>query len=153
MREDRIEFLQVLAQIAGVFIGFVALLGVSGLDQNEYWIRFVGYIGMLVLIGALMPLLLHQFNIRERLIWVWSAIILFTLIWVGIIAAHQNIVDWFERDLITAIFFWGGLETAIQLPLILLFIGKLQRLDPALYFTALIVNVFEAAWILSFAMA
>lgn len=153
MREDKIEFLQILAQIAGVFIGFVALIGASQLETNEYWIRFVGYVGMLVLVGALMPLLLHQFSVRERLIWVWSSILLMALIWVGIILGWSGMLAWFERDFVSAIFFWGGLETAIQLPLFLIFFGKLRRFDPAFYFTALIVNIFEAAFILSFAMA
>jgi hypothetical protein len=44
--------------------------------------------------------------------------------------------------------FWGVLEVAIQVPLLLAVLGVLPDLAPAFYTTALVVHLFQAAFVL-----
>ena len=150
MGKDKIELLQVLAQIAGVFIAFTALVGLSEHASDAVWNGTVAFIGVLVLIGSVTPLLLNQYKLSERQVWVWSSCVLLVLVWMGIIGGIDNITAWFADDFLSAFFFWGILEVAIQLPLILILIGKMRPYDAPFYFTALIVNIVEAAWLLAF---
>jgi hypothetical protein len=48
-----------------------------------------------------------------------------------------------------AIFFWLLLEIPMQIPLILTILGLYPDLEPAFYITALVLNLFEAAFILA----
>lgn len=150
--EDKLGFLQVLAQIAGIFIAFTALINLSDQELNVFWTGTVTFIGVLILVGSLMPLLLHQYLISERGVWVFSSILLLALIWIGILGALEPIKAWYTSDPLGSIFYWGVLEVAIQLPLILVILGRWRKFDSAFYFTALVINAMQAAWVLAFLM-
>jgi hypothetical protein len=48
-----------------------------------------------------------------------------------------------------AAFFWILLELPLQIPLILILLGLRPDLEPAFYLTALMFNLFEAAFVLA----
>ena len=47
------------------------------------------------------------------------------------------------------VFFWIAGETPIQVSLLLIVFGVLPEFEPALYLTALVFQLFEAAYVLS----
>ena len=68
-----------LAGIAGVFVGFGALIAVrSGGASDAFEVvhmRFVVWLGMLTVIAALAPVTLGPYGLDEHLVWVLSSLI------------------------------------------------------------------------------
>ena len=54
-----------LASIAGIFIGFAALITASDNNKHSFLLKGVINIGMLCLVATLLPILLGKFNIGE----------------------------------------------------------------------------------------
>ena len=69
-----------LAGIAGVFVGFGALIAVrSGGASDAFettYVRFVVWLGMLAVVAALVPLTLGPYGLGEHEVWVLSCVIL-----------------------------------------------------------------------------
>ena len=69
-----------LAGIAGVFVGFGALIAVrsGGLSDafEVTYLRFVVWIGMLTVVAALAPVTLDPYGLGEHEVWVLSCVIL-----------------------------------------------------------------------------
>jgi hypothetical protein len=69
-----------LAGIAGVFVGFGALIAVrSGGARDAFevtYVRFVVWIGMLTVVAALAPVTLGPYGLGEHEVWVLSCVIL-----------------------------------------------------------------------------
>ena len=67
------EIYVALAGIAGVFVGFGALVVLSDHDDDDvsemHMVRSVVAIGLLTLVGALVPVGLGSFGIEGRLLW------------------------------------------------------------------------------------
>jgi hypothetical protein len=157
MADDAGLFLTI-AEIAGVFVGFAALIGVTrGRDTEgpqRGRIQAVVTSGLLVVVAALVPVGLAAYGIGDRGVWVASSLVYLILNWAVIAVALRRAAN---RDLARAqwretpagaAFFWV-LEAAIQVPLLLVVLGVARDLDPALYLTALAFHLFEAAFILA----
>jgi cation transport ATPase len=69
-----------LAGIAGVFVGFGALIAVRGGSPSDafetMYMRFVVWLGMLAVVAALVPLTLSRYGLGEHEVWVLSCFIL-----------------------------------------------------------------------------
>jgi len=74
------ELLMGLAGIAGVFVGFGALIAVrsGGLGDvfETTYVRLVAWLGMLTVVAALAPLTLGPYGLGEHEVWVLSCVIL-----------------------------------------------------------------------------
>ena len=74
------ELFMGLAGIAGVFVGFGALIAVrsGGLSDafEVTYVRFVVWIGMLTVVAALAPVTLGPYGLGEHEVWVLSCVIL-----------------------------------------------------------------------------
>lgn len=157
MLEDVVLFVTI-AEIAGVFVGFAALISVTRRSDIEApqlaQIQAVVTIGLLVVVAALIPVGLGFYGVEGRGLWVASSATYLLLNWAVILIALQRSTN---RDLaraqvrnspIGAVFFWL-LELAIQVPLLLIIFGLNRELDIAFYMTALVFHLFEAAFILA----
>lgn len=157
MGEDVVLFVTI-AEIAGVFVGFGALIGVTRRSDIEAaqlgQLQGVVTGGLLVVVAGLIPVGLDTYGIEGRTLWVISSIIGLVLSWVVIFLALQRSAN---RELaraqvrnspIGAAFFWL-LELAIELPFLLVLLGVDPELDMALYLTALVFHLFQAALILA----
>jgi hypothetical protein len=156
MEHDVDVFLSI-AEIAGVFVGFGALISLSR-DQvvaARLALRGVVTIGLVVLVAALLPVGLARYGLTERALWSGSSAGFLLLIWIAIVVLHSDPEqrEAVKRDLraspALAIFFWVFLEVPIQVPLVLVIVGVAPTLAHAFYVTGLVLNLFEAAFVLA----
>lgn len=148
-----------LAEIAGVFVGFGALISVTRRNEIEAsqlgQIRAVVTIGLVVMVAALIPVGLDRYGVPGHTLWVISSLIFIVLIWVVIVLSlrrsenRELMITRTRANPLFAVFFWLLLEVPMQVPLVLTVLGLYPHLDPAFYITALVLNLFEAALILA----
>jgi hypothetical protein len=147
-----------IAAVAGVFVGFGALIGAVRHGQMHWsqvaLVRIVVTNGLLVVVGALLPVMLGLYGIDGHQLWALSSALFLVLSWVQIVRtlrapeSRQLALGQARRRPLSAAFFWVALELPIQLPLLLAVLGVNPALDVAFYFTALAFTLFEAAFIL-----
>ncbi|MDH3249329.1 MAG: hypothetical protein OEQ47_10225 [Acidimicrobiia bacterium] len=148
-----------LAGIAGVFVGFAALIGLSRDDDVDAArfidIRGVVTIGLLIIVVALVPVILGRYGLVDHALWLTSSLVFLTLLWTVMFYGMRRPEN---RAAMRAqakaaprlyVFFWVAGETPIQVSLLLIVFGVLPEFEPALYLTALVFQLFEAAYVLS----
>lgn len=155
--EDLVLFVTI-AEIAGVFVGFAALIAVtrrSEIDASQLGqIRAVVTIGLLVVVAALVPVGLGAYEIAGHTLWLVSSIVYLVLNWTVIYLAlrrpenRQLAAAQARTKPLMAALFWV-MEIPVQAPLLLIVFGVNQKLDLAFYLTALVFHLFEAALVLA----
>lgn len=154
-----VEVLMAIAGIAGVFVGFSALVSVSGQSQiaptQLGLIRAIVTIGLIVIITTLVPVGLGYYGITGHDLWLLSSLTFLVLTWaVNILSLRRpenrqfTIAQARDNPLWSA-FFWLLLEIPMQLPLVLIVLGINPELDQAFYLTAIILNLFQAAFVMA----
>ncbi len=148
-----------IAEIAGVFVGFGALISVTRRSDIEPAqlgsIRAVVTAGLTVVVAALIPVAVASYGIEGRTLWFVSSLAFLGLSWavIGLSlrapANRQLMASRAKTQPVSSLFFWLALEVPIQVPLIVAVLGLSPDVDPALYVTALAFNLFEAAFILA----
>lgn len=147
-----------VAEIAGVFVGFAALISATGRDEvtpaQLAQVRAVVTIGLVVIVAALVPVGLSAYGLPDAVVWRVSAGLFLVLVWAVIALALRRRENRAAarsqaqtRPALAAVF-WGVLEVAIQLPLVLTVIGVFPEHAEAFYTTSLLVHLFEAAFVL-----
>ncbi len=157
MASDLVLFVTI-AEIAGVFVGFAALISVtrrSDIEASQLaQIQAVVTSGLLVVVAALVPVGLDFYGVGGHGLWVASALTYLVLNWVVIYLALQRSANREQAKAqarhspVSAALFWL-MELAIQIPLLLIVLGVNPDLDVAFYMTALVFHLFEAAFILA----
>ena len=151
---ENVEIFIGIAHIAGIFVGFEALIGVTHKKELER-IRSIVTTGLVVIIASLIPIGLESYGLNGHILWFWCSLLFFCLNWVVIILSLQKpenrevLKTQMRSNPVMAIFFWVLLEIPLQVPLILAIIGLFPDLEPAFYTTALLFNLFEAAFVLT----
>ena len=148
-----------LAEIAGVFVGFGALISITSRNEappdRVALIRAAVTIGLVVIVAALLPLVISRYDVDEQTLWRVSSLIFLLLSWAVIAISVRSPED---RQVIrgqgrryprSSAFFWLVLEIPVQLPLILAVLAILPDLGEAFYTTALVFNLFQAAFVLA----
>ena len=83
-----------LAEIAGVFVAFGALITLTRRSEStpieEALLRFVVAIGLVVVVAALVPITLSRYGFADRSLWALSSGISLLIIWFGILAALRS---------------------------------------------------------------
>ena len=148
-----------LAEIAGVFVGFGALISVTRRAEIAPYqlglIRAVVTIGLVVIVAALIPVSLDRYGVTGHDLWLVSSLAFLVLIWAVIFISlrrRENRALTRSRaraNPVAAAIFWLLLEVPMQLPLVLAVLGPYPDLEPAFYATALVLNLFEAAFVLA----
>lgn len=154
-----LNLLTAIAEIAGVFVGFGALISVtrrSEIDAAQLsQIRAVVTIGLVVMVAALIPVGLGHYGITGHDLWLVCSIIFLLLIWAVTISSlrspenRQLALTRARDNPMMAAFFWLLLEIPMQAPLVLVIIGANPELEPAFYITSLVLNLFQAAFVLA----
>jgi mycothiol synthase len=153
--EHDIELFLSIAEIAGVFVGFGALISFSRdqTAQARVPLRGVVTVGLVVLVASLLPVALARYGLTERTLWAWSSAGFLLIIWVAIVRLFSDPEHraWVKRDAIAhpalTVLFWVFLEVPIQVPLVLAVLGVAPTLAPAFYVTGLVLNLVEAAFV------
>ena len=153
MHHDLDIFLSI-AQIAGIFIGFGALISFQHDQETKIRVplRAVVALGLVVMLASLLPPSLAWYGINDGRLWRWSSAGFLLIIWITITGFLLNPEHraWLTADIKTHpalnFLFWVVLEMPIQVPLLLASFGVAPELAPAFYLTALTLNLFEAAF-------
>jgi hypothetical protein len=155
---DDVVLFVTIAEIAGVFVGFAALISVTRRVEIDVpqlgQLRAVVTIGLMVVVAALIPVALSAYDLTGHALWVAAGIAYLLLNWTVIALAlrrpeNRRLAAAQARTTpVTAVFFWL-LEIPIQAPLLLVVFGVSRRLDSAFYLTALVFHLFEAVLVLA----
>jgi hypothetical protein len=154
---DDLQLFLSIAEIAGVFVGFGALISVSQQQTLAARVQLRGVVmtGLLVLIAALLPIGLARFGFVDRALWGYASAACLLMIWVVIMATlrHPEAGEWSRADVrehpVQNVLFWVFLEVPIQASLVLALLSVIPTLDAAFYITALVLNLCEAAYLLA----
>ena len=145
-----------LAEISAAFAGFAALVSVlrqrgSRADalHDILRLRIVISTSMVVVIAALIPVGLANFQLSDRLVWGISACILLLLnygVIFSFITSYKPVQDRFPPDnfAVGVVFM---LELMDQAALVLVIFNFWPELNFALYMAALILNICQAAFV------
>jgi hypothetical protein len=154
-----LQLFVMLAQIAGVFVGFGALISITRRRDEDALrlapIRAVVTTGLVVIVAALVPVVLSGYGVSEGTLWVISSLVFLGLSWAVIVLAmrspeNRRVMTTQARERpYSSTFFWLALEVPVQLPLIVTALGVAPDLGQALYTTALVFNLFQAAFVLA----
>ncbi len=157
MGHDDLHLFLSIAEIAGVFVGFGALISAAK-DQSlaaRVELRAVVLTGLVVLTAALLPVGLARFGVLDRALWGWASAGFLLAAWVGIVVQlrHPEGRDWIRTDTrehpVQQTLFWLVLELPLQVSLVLALLSVIPALDAAFYVTALVLNLVEAAYLLA----
>lgn len=155
---DYASLFTTIAEIAGVFVGFAALIGVThrsrGQATERARIQAVVTTGLLVVVAALVPVAVESYRLTDRTLWVASSAAYLLLNWAAIGLAlrrsdTRRVASAQARETPVVIALFWLLEVAVQVPLVLVLLGVSPALDEAFYRTALVVHLFEAAFVLA----
>ena len=157
MGQDDLHLFLSIAEIAGVFVGFGALISFARDATPDARSQLLGVvlIGLVVLSAALLPVWLDRFGLTDRALWVSSSVGFLLAIWVTLFIGFRDrdFREWNKADVkahpVRAALFWGCLEVPIQASLVLEILGVASTLSSAFYVTALVLNLFEAAIMLA----
>jgi len=156
------DILLSLAEIAGVFVGFGALIAVRSGGSGDAWgvagIGMVVWGGISVVALALVPVALSQFDVSAHALWVSCSLVFLGVFWV-----LGEVVDRVFPERMAMRSAWPlkqrwRLELAatpilvpMNVALIIILLGVLPDLEAALYFAALVllllVDIFELLWV------
>ena len=83
-----------VASLAGVFVGFGALISVVRSEESEPHqlglIRLLVSVSLVAIVGALVPLVLETYGIGGHTIWALSSVVYLGLLWVVIALALSS---------------------------------------------------------------
>ena len=86
-----------IAEIAGVFVGFGALISVTRKDEIEAAqlarLRGLVTMGLGIIVAALIPVALNLYGVTDHTLWFMSSIIFFSLNWVVIILSFRDPIN------------------------------------------------------------
>ena len=157
MTQD-VEFFIAIAEIAGVFVGFGALISLTRKNAIDFpqlgRLRGVVSVGLVVMVAALIPVGISRYGITGHDLWLVCSIIFLFLVWAQILwglrkSEYRELLTKQTLDSpIVSMFFWILLEAPIHISLVLAIIGIYPDLEPAFYTTALLFHLFEATFLL-----
>ena len=149
-----------MAEISGVFVGFGVLIGAvqrinEVTPERKALAQAVSVIGLVAMLGALVPPTLREFGASGHSLWFYSSIGYLIVISIAL-AAIMGQEDFREYGIINykrwpfvATIFWIFLEVPLQGALFLNIFGFFPGKANALYVFAVFLNVAEAAMILT----
>jgi L-asparagine transporter-like permease len=148
-----------LAGIAGVFVGFAALIAVRSGGASDAvdvgYMRGVVSFGMLAVIAALAPVTVGRYALSEHQVWaVSSALVLVGLVVLLLVMARTpeyraNIAGYRSSRLKSVESAASSvLAIAMGLAPIVIIVGVAPDLEAALYFTVVVLVLLGAGWVL-----
>ena len=157
MAQD-VELFIAIAEIAGVFVGFGALISLTRKNAIDYdqlgRLRGVVSVALVVIVAALIPVGISRYGVTGHDFWVVCSIIFLFLVWAQIVLSlrkpknRQLLTKQTHDNPLVSIFFWIILEAPIHVSLVLALLGVFPGLEPAFYTTALLFHLFEATFLL-----
>lgn len=146
---DHVTLSYTVAQIAGIFVGFGALIALTtpkGVSKTQKdLLTLCVMIGLFVIVAAILPILLMAFGLAQNLVWILSAGIILIFDWATIWPQRGMLQDLVRRRNAAEMAFGFGVEAAVQIPLILILLPVFSAQSAALYSATLCISLFQAA--------
>jgi hypothetical protein len=151
------EMFMHFAEIAGVFVGFGALISLRSagrLDLHDVvYLRAVLILGVWVMVAGLLPVTINRYGVDGHALWVSCAVAVGAAWVVGFIALNRNAdVRALDRNLerVDRLFPLVGLPLHLVIAgsMVVIVIGAWPHLDEALYVTGLSAGVVFAGYTL-----
>ena len=151
---DHIDNLFAIAEIAGVFIGFAALVtvvrrgsGDASQQEDTFKLANVVIINVMIITAALFPVVLNSYGITPSGVWRSSSGFLWVvnlLQFVFLSRTTQGYAAAFSRSrfLLLAVL---SLSPFFHVPLLLCIFGAVPELAPAFFLTAIVAAVFQSS--------
>jgi L-asparagine transporter-like permease len=151
-----------LAEIAGVFVGFGALIAVRSGGPSEAfevgYMRGLVSVGVLTVVAALAPVALAGYGLTTHEVWALSSLLVLVgyLVGFAIMAGtpeyQRNTRDWYRgakgwRWWVTQVASWLFMA-ALLVALVIVMLGLFPDQEAALYFTVVVLSLLLAAWLL-----
>ena len=151
---DHIDNLFAIAEIAGVFIGFAALVTVvargstdGSYHEDTFKLANVVIINVMIITSALFPVVLNSYGITPSAVWrsasgfLWIVnllqIVFLSRTTQGYAAAFSR-----SRTLLLAVL---SLSPFFHIPLLLCIFGVMPNLAPAFFLTAIVAAIFQSS--------
>ena len=145
------------AEIAGVFVGFGALIAVRSSDASAREVAYIGAVvvsGVWVVVAALAPVTIGAYDIGERELWFVSGLV--ALAGFGLAMASLRWLPRFREAMAGMSRERQRRERAVNAPfyfpllgaLILVVLGLFPEHDAALYLTAVVMGLLLTAMVL-----
>jgi hypothetical protein len=151
-----VALLVTLAEIAGVFVGFGALISLtrrSTMDLLEFGVvRAAVTSGMTAMVAALIPMGLAAYGVDGEPLWLLSSIAFLGLEAVALIDSWRRpgnrafLLAGMRQHPMSFWLFWLLLELPMVLPLLLILLGVLPGMEQGLYTTAVLFSLLQAVW-------
>jgi hypothetical protein len=153
------DLLVAIAGIAGVFVGFGALISIRGSGASEAhevaYVRMVVWMGLMVIVTSLVPVVISRYGLTGHQLWLPCSLLFLVLFWgMNLVsermdAERRAIVAGIQRKArmqleLPAAFLWVPMHVV----LILVALGLFPDLEPALYITAVVLYLFMDGLIL-----
>lgn len=146
---DHVALFYTVAQIAGIFVGFGALIALTtpkGVNKRQKdLLTLCVMIGLFVIVAAILPILFMAFGLAQNTVWVLSAGIILIFNWATIWPQRGMLRDIIRRRDVREIGFSFGVEAGVQLPLVLILLPVFPTQSAALYSATLCISLFQAA--------
>ncbi len=160
--QDADLFLE-LAGIAGVFVGFGALIAVRSSGPSEPLevapMRAVVSLGMMAVIAALAPVTLGRFGLTGHELWGPSSVVVLAC-WVGLLVISLRTPEYREGwstmtagrtvgagEIVETAAYMLYMLVSVVTPIVIL-LGLAPDLEAALYFAVVVLILLGAAWTL-----
>jgi len=146
-----------IAEIAGVFLGFAALVSIVNRSTGEkkenlkFSLTNMVFLSLLVVAGSLFPIVLIHYEFAARLVWGVSAGALFLLNGVIFFYLSGFASGWKKAHANAPIISYTAwcLEPLFQIPLVICMLGFFEEYLLALYMTSLVAILPQPALILA----
>ena len=151
---DDISSLFAIAEIAGVFIGFAALVTVvasrsegEGRLEDTFKLAHVVLINVMIITAALFPVVLNRYGLASSAVWRISsgfliAVNLMQTLYLSRTTQGYRSAFSQRRTLGLAIL---SLSPFFHIPLLMCIFGIKQNLAPALFLTAIVAAIFQSS--------
>jgi hypothetical protein len=144
-----------LAEIAGVFVGFGALISVrsgGASDAHEVaYIRSVVWIALWVVVAGLAPILVSRYDVTGHDLWLVCSLVALAL-WLGLLLgdartpeAREDLAAAPRTRLIGEMTATLLIAVPMVIALVLVALGLFPDQEPALYLTAVALGLFMGA--------
>ena len=150
------EVLLSLSQMAGVFVGFAALISVRSTGPNEAreitFIRSVVWAGLWVVVAGIAPVMISRYGITGHELWAGCSLVVMALLWTMILLQRRALEHRVEAarhtERIRPAFVYSVFMLTASVALSIVAIGLVPDLEPALYVTAVALILFFDALLL-----
>ena len=140
------DLLLSLAGIAGVFVGFGALISVRSGDRSEAhevtWIRWVVSLGVWVVIAAIAPVIVSRYGVTGHELWLVCSLlglVLYLGLWIAgerTPEARELGAAWSRAQAVRVVALNLAFGVPVIAALVLIVLGLFPDQEPALYLTA-----------------